>query len=468
MNANYPYCHLARIVLQTTSPLSIGTGFGDGLQDALVVLDANALPALPATSIAGVLRHLYFDVSRDKNKTNTLFGFQEDKDGMDSRVEASWGHIHDWKNKPVDELQTAVIDSDPILIPLVHQPLPLRDGIRIDNFGVTVDHSKFDCSYVPIGHRFTLDLTFWDKVHSDEWDTLLSLFYSPFFCLGSRTRAGFGAFNVESIRAAEFDLRQMEDLKRYCTISPKLSENNPELKEIDPAAKVALKTKHDNAYATICLALSPEDGGYRFGSGKFSLGNHAAKTADQLPLSEQKIVWDQNCGKISENRFVVVPASSVKGAISHRVAFHYNRLSEHFVTTDLDRSTLKDPQENPGVIALFGYAKGNDEGKAGLLWWKEEYLNPSKIKTHYHNHIDSFTGGVRKGMLFTEEIVHDVGYTLTIKVKQPANIDQNTLKALKMSFEDLADGRLALGASGRGHGYFSGELTWPDIYQTSV
>ena len=39
-------------------------------------------------------------------------------------------------------------------------------------------------------------------------------------------------------------------------------------------------------------------------------------------------------------------------------------------------------------------------------------------------------------MLFTEEIVHDVGYTLTIKVKQPANIDQNTLKALKMSFED--------------------------------
>ena len=463
MNANYPYCHLARIVLQTTSPLSISTGFGDGLQDALVVLDANALPALPGTSIAGVLRHLYFDVSRDKNKTNTLFGFQEDKDGMDSRVEASWGHIHDSTNTPVDELQTASIDRDQILMPLVNQPLPLRDGIRIDNFGVTVDHSKFDCSYLPIGHRFTFDLTFWDEHHSDEWDILLSLFYSPFFCLGSRTRAGFGAFNVESIRTAEFDLTKIGDLVRYSTISPKISENNPELKEIDTAAKVALTTKHDSAYATIRLTLNPEDGGYRFGSGKFSLGNHAAKTADQLPLSEQKIVWENKCGKISENRFVVIPASSIKGAISHRVAFHYNRLTEHFVTTDLDRGTLKDPQENPGVIALFGYAKGNDEGKAGLLWWKEEYLNPSIIKTHYHNHIDSFTGGVRKGMLFTEEIVHDVGYKLTIKVKQSANIDQNTLKALKMSFEDLAKGRLALGASGRGHGYFTGELTWPDI-----
>ena len=463
MNANYPYCHLARIVLQTTSPLSIGTGFGDGLQDALVVLDANGLPAIPGTSIAGVLRHLYCDIARDKNKTNTLFGFREDKDGMDSRVEASWGHIHDSSNTPLDGLQTASIDGDPILKPLVNQPLPLRDGIRIDNFGVTVDHSKFDCSYVPIGHRFTFDLTFWDEHHSDEWNTLLSLFYSPFFCLGSRTRAGFGAFNVESIRTAEFDLKKHEDLERYSTISPTLSEKNRELKDIEVEKKETLNNSHKSAYATICLTLTPEHGGYRFGSGKFSLGNHAAKTADQLPLSEQKIVWENNCGTISENRFVVVPASSIKGAISHRVAFHYNRLIGDFVTTDLDRSTLKDPQENPGVIALFGYAKGNDEGKAGLLWWKEEYLNPSKIKTHYHNQIDSFTGGVRKGMLFSEELVHDVGFTLTLKVKQPVNIDQNTLKALRMSFEDLAEGRLALGASGRGHGYFTGELTWPDI-----
>ena len=202
MNANYPYCHLARIVLQTTSPLSIGTGFGDGLQDAFVVLDTHGLPALPSTSITGVLRHLYFNVSQDNNKTNTLFGYQEDNIGEDSRVQSSWGHIHDATNTPVDGWQMTSIDNDPILKPLLHQPLPVRDGIRIDNFGVTVDNSKFDCSYVPIGHRFTFDLTFWDKVHSDEWNTLLSLFYSPFFCLGSRTRAGFGAFNVESIRAA--------------------------------------------------------------------------------------------------------------------------------------------------------------------------------------------------------------------------------------------------------------------------
>ncbi len=463
MNANYPYCHLARIVLQTTSPLSIGTGFGDGLQDAFVVLDTNGLPALPGTSITGVLRHLYFDISQDNNKTNTLFGYQEDNLGEDSRVQPSWGHIHDATNTPVDGLQMTSIDDDPILKPLLHQPLPVRDGIRIDNFGVTVDNSKFDCSYVPIGHRFTLDLTFWDKDHSDEWDTLLSLFYSPFFCLGSRTRAGFGAFNVESIRVAEFDLKKNEDLERYSMISSKLSENNPELKEIEHEKKDDFKNRHNSAYAIIHLALTPEDGGYRFGSGKFSLGNHAAKTADQLPLSEQKIVWENDYGEISENRFVVIPASSVKGAISHRVAFHYNRLIENFVTTDLDRSDLKDPQENPGVIALFGYAKGNDEGQAGLLWWKEEYLNLPKIKTHYHNHIDSFTAGVRKGMLFTEEIVHDGDYTLTIKIKTPADINQNTLEALRMSFDDLAEGRLALGASGRGHGYFSGELTWPDI-----
>lgn len=465
MIPQYPYCHLARIVLETTSPLSIGTGFGDGLQDAFVVLDANGLPALPGTSIAGVLRHLYFDLT-DESKTNTVFGFQDEKIGRYSRVQISWGHIHNSMNTPVDGLETDSIGEDLILGALLNQPLPVRDGIRIDNFGVTSDNSKFDCSYVPVGYRFTFDLIFWDTNKSEEWYTLLSLLFSPFFSLGSRTRAGFGAFDVKSIRTAEFDLLKKEDLARYSAISPKLSDQNAQLKEIGLTDKRAIEEQHKKAFATVSIKLKPEDGGFRFGSGKYSLSDDD-KTADQLPISEQVIIWKKDGirekGEISANRNIVVTVTGVKGAISHRLAFHYNRLKEEFVLGDLDRTALKEPKENPGVQTLFGYAKDKNKGTAGLIWWKEEYLeaHANKIKLHNHNGIDSFTGGVRRGVLFSEEIVHDECFELTIKVKTTSEIDIKALTALKWSLDDLALGRLALGAGATEHGYFKGELTWP-------
>jgi len=465
MIPQYPYCHMARIVLETTSPLSIGTGFGDGLQDALVVLDANGLPALPGTSIAGVLRHLYFDTT-DEKTTNTLFGFQEENIGRYSRVQTTWGHIHNSMNTPVDGLELDSIGEDLILGALLNQQLPFRDGIRVDSFGVTSDKSKFDCSYVPVGYRFTFDLIFWDTNKSEEWYKLLSLLFSPFFRLGSRTRAGFGTFDVKSIRTAEFDLMKIEDLVRYSAISAKLSDENTELKEICQPDKIAIEKLHKQVFATISIKLKPDDGGFRFGSGKYSLSDDD-KTADQLPISEQVIIWEtdgvKDNGKIYENRNIVVPATGVKGAISHRMAFHYNRLTEHFVSENLDRHVLKDPEENPAVQALFGYAKGKDEGNAGLIWWKEEYLeiHANKVKVHNHNGIDSFTGGVRRGVLFSEEIVHDECFELVIKVKTTSEIDINALTALMWSLDDLASGRLALGAGATEHGYFKGELTWP-------
>jgi CRISPR/Cas system CMR subunit Cmr4 (Cas7 group RAMP superfamily) len=55
-----PFFHICCLVLETVSPLSIATGRDDDLFDNLLVCDANNLPAIPGTSFAGVLRHLYY------------------------------------------------------------------------------------------------------------------------------------------------------------------------------------------------------------------------------------------------------------------------------------------------------------------------------------------------------------------------------------------------------------------------
>ena len=50
-----PIHSIARITLETKTPLAINTGKQDGVFDTSLITDANGLPAIPATSITGVL-----------------------------------------------------------------------------------------------------------------------------------------------------------------------------------------------------------------------------------------------------------------------------------------------------------------------------------------------------------------------------------------------------------------------------
>ncbi len=90
--------------------------------------------------------------------------------------------------------------------------------------------------------------------------------------------------------------------------------------------------------------------------------------------------------------------------------------------------------------------------------------------------VDRFTGGVREGVLFSEEVVtSQQPFFVNIAIVLPSNNnqtwkelkedeekDKKVWKALELALNDLVEGRLALGAGGgRGHGYFKGEWT-PD------
>ena len=124
MNAPLPIVCLARVTIETCSALSIGSGAYHPQRDCQVVRDANGLPAVPGTSIAGVLRHLVFDLVGNEEGTAELFGSIE---GGPSRVEVSWAHIHDTNDKPVDrlELDERKLESDAILGAFLRSSSPL-------------------------------------------------------------------------------------------------------------------------------------------------------------------------------------------------------------------------------------------------------------------------------------------------------------------------------------------------------
>jgi CRISPR/Cas system CMR subunit Cmr4 (Cas7 group RAMP superfamily) len=448
-----PIVNVARVTVQTRVPLSIGAGRGDGIFDTLVVRDANGLPVIPGTSLAGVLRHAY-QRRHGKDAANVLFGYADRDEGTASRVQLSWGHIHDSCNHPVEGLVQEIVD--PILAPLVREALPHRERVHISDRGVATDMGKFDRSFVPKGHRFTFELTLWSDTDSEVWADLLQLITSADFRLGGLTRSGFGKLHIERFTSARFDLRDPSDLERYAHLSPRLGDKSG-LEEL-----ALLSGRELRRWTHIQIKLKPE-GGWRIGQGKISLTRGGGKQADLLPQSEVCVLWKNDQGYFGK-REIVVPATSVKGALSHRVAFHYNCLIGNWATSENAKEYVKENQCD-AVRTLFGFAKGDSEGSAGRMLIDDVYLenDPDRIKpqVQLHNSIDRFTGSVRDGALFGEENLYGDGFALDLDIEHCDDLerDPKIMEALRRALQDLVSGRLALGAaSARGLGYFSGEL----------
>jgi hypothetical protein len=119
---------------------------------------------------------------------------------------------------------------------------------------------------------------------------------------------------------------------------------------------------------------------------------------------------------------------------------------------------------------LFGYSKERAErdeptGQAGRVFIDDVAIPLASVQVGklMHNAIDRFTGGVRERLLFGEDLLWRTPVKVRVLIdtrtaKAQARDDLNRgLAALRRAVDDLASGRLALGANaGRGHGYFAG------------
>ena len=451
---DWHYLTVIRLTLQTRTPLSIGQG-GDGVFDNLLVTDANGLAAIPGTSFAGVLRHMFREYS-NKETTDELFGNGEDNKASPSRVRVSWGCIHDQNDQPIEGLllghDRERLVKDPLLAD-ASQDVPLkRDRVRIDHRGTASSQGQFDRVALRAGHRFSLEICLWSP--SDEKITqiqLLDLLADPTFRLGGSTRGGFGAFEVKRLHHRRFNLKDKTDYSAYCAMGPNL---------YDVTGFTETKPKLEKEKAHISIELEPEDF-FRFGQGTHPLMTEEDKDPDLLPVTEEIVIWDEQGGRLSE-RMLLIPATAIKGALRHRVAFHYNLLEQTFAE-DQDLTAKENPFDtarNEGVRALFGFGAGDNDGKPGCVWLDDLFLEPGAPSHVMHNGIDRFTGGVREHVLYAEELVAGprLAFQLTISGE---GIPQTARQALVRALDDLVEGRLALGAgAARGHGYFRGSYQW--------
>jgi CRISPR/Cas system CSM-associated protein Csm3 (group 7 of RAMP superfamily) len=487
MIEKYSTFHIARLVLETVTPLSISTGRGDGLFDNLIVCDANGLPAIPGSSFAGVLRHL-FQEQKGKEQADNLFGrawektpnqlVKAKKNEWPSQIQVSWGCIHDSNNQPVEGILLDEI-TDSVLKDALDN-IVTRDHVRINHRGAADAQNvgKFDRSSLRAGHRFSIELSMWRDPHREQdaaaWHQLLDLLTSPGFRLGGATRRGLGAIKVKGCYSGSFDLADKDGFDGFCQLTSPPEENKPP-RTLALDLSGLTKTAKERPQPTFTLVLQTDEP-FRFGGGTNPL-NDSSEADNMYPVTERKITWKDGKGHVDKEPSLLIPASSIKGAISHRTAFYYNALRGKYANSLNNPDDAKNctGENNEAVKALFGFAKDDkedknaqDKGRPGCILFEDVYLPivDNAAQDLMHNGIDRFTGGVREGVLYTEEVVnqHDtIELKLAVLDKQLAKVLDNSDEAadIKQAFvlalEDLANGRLALGAgSGRGGmGYFS-------------
>lgn len=446
---NYIHRFLARFVIEAKTPLAVGSGEKDITTDALVATDVNGLPYIPGTAIAGVVRSMIGEES-----AKTFFGYQvpnKKKDGKGSEIIFTEAKILNSRGEVVDGLKIDEIDKDPLL--KEYKELPIRQHARISEKGVTVKGGKFDEQVVFAGTRFCFELEMVsDGKNYSDFESVLSQINNKTFRIGSGTRCGFGDIEVVEMQRAKLDLSRSNELELYLDKSSNLSEDWNGWQRDENIEKETLSTD----WQEYKLSLQPEDF-FLFGSG------FGDEDVDMTPVKARKVVWEDGVGRLSD-KMVLIPATSVKGALSHRVAFHWNKLNGYYA----GNPEAKVGKDNFAVKTLFG-SEGEKDGegqfRGNVIF--SDIIEKRNVEDKILNHvaIDRFTGGAMDGALFSEKTTYvrekDKPFEMTLLVRKEAldKKDKKVEQALESALQDICKGMLPLGGGvNRGNGIFSGTL----------
>ncbi len=470
--------HCARVSIEFITPFLVAGGEDDPLLDTTPIADPFGLPCLPGTTLAGVLRHAY-ERCYNAKKTNYIFGFEppgKTNQGQGSRLWVSFGRIHNSENIPVDgPIEQGLIAEDEVLsaamIPTV------RDHVRIDFRGVAADSGKFDTTALQAGHRFSFDIVLEGNAEdSIQLNNILNLFFKGDIRIGASQRNGFGAFKVIKCVKSSFDLSTPEGWEGFSSWPVRLDE------QVQGGDYTGVPVEERES-SSISLKMTLEAEGFWGVNGdepwllkNEQQNNETSKTPDMNPFRDQCIIWSDDKGSLSEP-LPMIPATSIKGALSHRVAFHYNAATGTFADDAVNEENElycenwldeRSGSNNKAVRLLFGEAADENAGKgqAGRVLIDDVWLDnitDSDFVRVMHNSIDRFTGGTRPGALFEERVIYGKGFSFNLRLLLPVEPEEEFYEAksaLIKALRDLAEGRLQLGAgSGRGNGYFRGTET---------
>jgi CRISPR/Cas system CSM-associated protein Csm3 (group 7 of RAMP superfamily) len=370
-NPKWPWRYVAHATIEFRTPFAIRSGRGDVFSDSLFVVDANGLPAIPGSSIAGVLRHNAARFGFSPAEINDLFGHEIEKGqdiGNGARLTVSWACVHDRHDKPVEGLADPYGDQadDPVL-ENARQGV-LRDHVRLGHRGSAENRGKFEETLVAAGHRFTFELHLVGKAEDEAgWNRLLGLLSWRGLRLGGGSRRGFGAFTLIRLHQCGFDLAKKKDFGAYCDVG---GFDLGGIKSSDQPTSDQPRVKSEPAGAVIIIlnGFGPREP-WLFGGGVAESGE------DFAPVAEKRVTWRKDnrdgglLGAVNAAPVHMIPATGLKGSLSHRLAWHHNLLTarDRWRTAPPEESDPPPNDAKSAIEALFGRVKESGTGVQGRI-----------------------------------------------------------------------------------------------------
>lgn len=475
MFGNRRFLHIALVTLEARSALSVTGGAEEGTFDTVLRKDANGLPGIPGSAIAGVLRSLWRLHVNDAARERDLFGTAGSGPGaagvaveeQASRVETSWAVLHDSQNQPATR-QLLPDAMDPVLqdwLSLARPAEAVRERVRLTHRGAAAHGGQFDRRVAIAGSRFTFELALWSDeagAGGRDWRDLCALLRSPFLAFGGAVRSGYGRMALIAFEGRRFDFSEALERGSFASLRSVLHAMTPGCLSEDLAQRIAPPSTIGRE---VTLLLRSE-ALLRMGGGTAPIGHYGRNDIPKLLFAHED-VWDWRGRTAARKRHLLIAASAIKGALRQRVEFHASRFAERWA----EELAPDDPAwANEEAISLFGERKRRGGGHAGRLLIDDISLDPDGqpqdedrglgVEALTHNAIDRFTGGVRRGALFAEEMVRNIEFEVRLRLL-PARADDRhgaaAERALEAALDDLRRGWLPIGAAaGRGHGTLKG------------
>lgn len=386
---------IAKGKIKLLSPAMIGSGESEA-SDMDVLRDENDIPYIPATSFAGVLRHI--------TMTN-LPQYRE-------KLEEFWGPPGESENPK----QSSIFISD--MLPEGNPKLDIRDGVRINRKTQTAEEgAKFDYEIIDRGAVFNFSFEINLNGENDDFkksmlSTIIKLLQEQRIRIGGRTNNGFGKIKLEDIKIHEFDFTNRSHVLNWFKFIKEKKLENPT----------------DFNYPFL-----------EFRSKDFSI-------EASFVIKNSLIVRDYNINPnepdvvhICSDKIPILPGSSLKGAIRAR--------AERIVNT-LGKS-------NQIIKELFGDVDTNEKNKQkGKIIIEEAIIRGYPMETQTRIKIDRFTGGTIEGALadikplFSKDKPDE--FNISIKI---SNFKKHEAGLMLLVLKDLWTGDLPIGGEksiGRG------------------
>ncbi len=398
-------------LLRLASPALIGSGVGDRT-DMDVLRDAEGRPYIPASTMAGVLRHMT----------------AEDFSGALHRE--IWGELGGNVETQADSRRSAVTIYD--LLPKDAVKTGIRDGIRLDpTTGLVADKAKFDHEIIERGatFRFRLQVRHDAGLPAAEAERFVSVVHGLLrdgrVHVGARTTSGLGRL--------EYADGKQPEVSRWATgTSPRerldwLDRKPRPLAGAERERLLGLAGDHGRRATARIVA-------------EFKLrGSLLVRSCPGAPEKPDAV-------QLRSGEAPVIPGSSLKGAIRARAGRIARLLAGD-----------KDPKRADNYLdRLFGTIGSGKAGEArrGRVRIAETVLPafPERLQTRIKT--DRFTGGTIEGALFDSMPLFADTTGAKLKIEMEIEKAQaGEIGLLLLVLKDLWSGNLALGGEknvGRG------------------